>query len=360
MPLDYMVARTFLDREFANIEIQFLEGHYQGIDQPQKIHFDKIFESGTQAFREALLGCMLVRYLDKQIDIHKPYLKQGSDAYSGRTFDERVVNPFLHEKRIPCSKGPFLSVFRRSVPFSNGTGTGIRDAEAFNAFLWLIDSVANETDNETILKSIRYLLSRFLDLRATSEIGLLTLPRISLEQYNEIITKLISTPSGGRFPVLLVKSIFFTIKEVYELGWEIEVTGINEADSASGSNGDITIRQGQNIILSAEITERIVDRNRLISTFTTKIAHQSIENYLFLITSQPSDEVSRQIRQYFSQGYEINVLDMRNWMVMILATLGRKGRERFSQTLIREISSIEIPSPMKMAWNQIITEISTS
>ena len=44
MPLDYMVARTFLDREFANIEIQFLEGHYQGIDQPQKIRFDKILK----------------------------------------------------------------------------------------------------------------------------------------------------------------------------------------------------------------------------------------------------------------------------------------------------------------------------
>jgi len=60
-----------------------------------------LFESKTQAFREALIGCALARLHDDEIDITKPYMNQGDDAFNGRTLDERVVNPFLQENEIP-------------------------------------------------------------------------------------------------------------------------------------------------------------------------------------------------------------------------------------------------------------------
>jgi len=48
-----------------------------------------------------LIGCALARLHDDEIDITKPYMNQGDDAFNGRTLDERVVNPFLQENEIP-------------------------------------------------------------------------------------------------------------------------------------------------------------------------------------------------------------------------------------------------------------------
>jgi len=120
MPFDYEAARELLEREFAAVESAFLSGQRPNRHSLYK-HIETIFFSQTQAYREVSLGCVLVRLLDKSVNIHKPYVNQGHDAYNGRTLDEKVVNPFLHNKRIPSSRGPFLSTFRRSVMFNEAT-----------------------------------------------------------------------------------------------------------------------------------------------------------------------------------------------------------------------------------------------
>lgn len=123
--IDYDAVRKLLNDEFSAIESEALEGGQQNVPKSRKKHFDIIFDSHTQAYREVLLGCVLARLSDRKIDIHKPYVNQGDDAYNGRTLDEKVVNPFLHEKRIPSSRGPFLAAFRRSVMFDKTTREGM-------------------------------------------------------------------------------------------------------------------------------------------------------------------------------------------------------------------------------------------
>ncbi len=77
----------------------------------QSTDFDAIFNSATQAYREVLIGCLLARHQDQSINLRQPYVNLGEHAFNGRTSDERVINPFLYEKRIPNSCGPYLSVF---------------------------------------------------------------------------------------------------------------------------------------------------------------------------------------------------------------------------------------------------------
>jgi hypothetical protein len=358
--INYDDAKDILEREFKEVETHFLAGETPEVDPSLIPSFDEIFQSRTQSNREALLGCILVRILDKSVDIHKPYVDQASNAYSGRTLDERVVNPFLHNKRIPSSKGPFLAVFRRGVDFTMDTRPGISDKDAFDAFLVLIENIEGEDDDRELINFLHYLLYRFLKLREKSEIPLLHLQRISLEQYDNLITGLLETQSGGRFPVLLIKAAFMTLKTIYRLSWKIEVTGINVADKASGKIGDLTIRDEGRILLGAEITERTVGKDRLISIFTTKIGPQSIEDYLFFIRADVDDEVKAQARQYFSQGHEVNFLEMKTWILMVLATIGKEGRDLYNRIMLEELSTEEIPSTLKTAWNEQIAKISTT
>lgn len=210
-------------------------------------------------------------------------MDQGPNAFSGRSLDERVINPFLQANRIPSSKGPYLSVFRRSVQLDTSIRGGLRDKPGYDAFLFLIAYLESVSRRAELLGFLRYLLYKFAELREAADVPISRLQRISLDQYDTLISGILSTPSGGRFPVLLVVATFNTIKEFIQLDWDITWQGINVADTASGAGGDITISRAGQTLLAAEVTERPVDKTRVDATFSTKIAPYGIEDYLFFV-----------------------------------------------------------------------------
>jgi hypothetical protein len=135
MPTDFDSARKLLSTTFAQAESDLLRGAPPEVDPPIAERIEALFASRTQAYREALLGCILARVEDRRIDIRLPYVGQGERAFNGRTLDEKVVNPFLKDKQIPSSRGPYLGVFRRNVRFDQATRRGLRDTPAYDALL---------------------------------------------------------------------------------------------------------------------------------------------------------------------------------------------------------------------------------
>ena len=69
MPLDYDRAQDTLERLFAEAEESVLQGARPAIDENLILTFETVFNSRTQAYREALLGCALARLQDQTIDI---------------------------------------------------------------------------------------------------------------------------------------------------------------------------------------------------------------------------------------------------------------------------------------------------
>jgi hypothetical protein len=220
--LDYAAARAVLASAWATAAKNFAE--HQSVVVPAQIDSASadIFGSGTQAYREALLGCVLARIQSRAINVRLPYMNQGPDAFNGRTLDEQVVNPFLSDNRIPSSRGPYLGVFRRSVRFDESTRKGLRDKPGYNAFLTVL-SFLEKTDDEAALAGLlTHLLMRFLILRESADVALSRLQRMSLKQYDQLIAGLLETPSGGRIPVLLVVAAFTAIRANFNLkDWEI-------------------------------------------------------------------------------------------------------------------------------------------
>lgn len=363
MPIDYERAQILLQTTFSEVEADFLRGEKSEASQTIIEFCDQLFHSKTQAYREVLLGCILARLLDRTISIRQPYVNQGPSAFNGRTLDEKVVNPFLENNRIPSSQGPYLSVFRRSVEFNEATKEGLRDKSGYGAFLKVLQYAENTGSSEKLHSLLRYLLHRFLDLREQSQIELARLHRISLQQYQLLIDGLLQVPSGGRFPVLLVIATFRTIQQHFNCPWEVRFQGINVADAPSGAGGDITIvsvSPEQRVLMVAEVTERAIDKNRIVTTFNSKIAPQGIADYLFLTKSAAvSPEVREQAGQYFAQGHEINFVLIRDWIYMVLATLGTRGRATFNQELLNLLVSPEVPKALKAAWNDRVSKLTT-
>ena len=358
MPIiDYDASRSALQKRLADVETRLLNGQEPKLAAALAPHFSTVFESKTTAYREVLLGCILARMSDRSIDIRKPYVNQGRDAYNGRTLDERVVNPFLREARIPASTGPYLNVFRRSVVFDENTRAGLKDKNGYDSFLAILKYLSVRDDMSALNEILEYTLYKFVQLRDAAKIPLIRLQRISLEQYRVLIEGLLSAQTGGRFAVMLTEATFRAIKETYGLDWTIEVQGINVADKSAGAGGDITIRKGTTTLLAVEITERPLERSRVVATFQAKIAPNGIDDYLFILRDPVDELVLQQARQYFSQGHEINFLEIQNWIRVVLSTLGKSGREAFSRALLEMLDARNVPTSLKVAWNIQIASI---
>lgn len=358
MPIDYDTARKLLEDAFTQAENDLLTGSAPSVSEELRNSFDVLFRSSTQAYREVLLGCTIARIQDRKINIRQPYVEQGPSAFSGRSLDERVINPFLHEKRIPSSRGPYLSVFRRSVRFDSNTRAGLRDKSAYDSFLAVLAYLESTHRHSELIKFLKYLLYKFAELRESATILLSKLQRMSLAQYDDLISGLLATPSGGRFPMLLVVTTFNAVKEFFNLDWQVLWQGINVADTPSGVGGDITITSAGQILMAAEVTERPIDKSRIVAIFNTKIAPTGIEDYLFFVkVSGVAPEAKQQAHQYFAQGHELNFLEIKEWILMSLATMGKKGRAAFNKILVDLLDASDVPRTLKVAWNHQVAKI---
>ncbi|MGQ9779185.1 MAG: hypothetical protein ACUVRM_04800 [Bacillota bacterium] len=93
------------------------------------------------------------------------------------------------------------------------TADGLRDKEAYMAFLSYLEELeAADTDQSRNL--LRYLLYRFIELRDQANVPLSKIQRLSLMQYKTLIDKLLSRPSGGFFPVILVVALLKSVAEI--------------------------------------------------------------------------------------------------------------------------------------------------
>lgn len=359
--VDLKSATTTLTEVFATIQPLILQGVVPPIPGDLGPQFDAIFATNINSYREALLGCTLAKIQNRNVNIRLPYVNQGPNAFSGRTLDEKVVNPFFQKHRIPCSGGPYLAMFRRDFRFDISKREGQRNKNVFDAFLIIIATLESLNEETELRKFLVYLLYKFAKLREAAEVPLARLHRMSLEQYDSLIGSLLNTQSGGRLPVILVVAAFRTIRDYFDVDWNIEYQGINVADSQSGAGGDITITQNGQIVFAAEVTERPLELSRVVSTFNTKIAPLGIENYLFFIRPEKlSEEAREQGRQYFAQGHEMNFLEIKTWVLMSLASMGNRGREIFSSHLLALIGDASVPRAIKVAWNDHIQAVTTA
>lgn len=332
-------------------------GHNFPQDEDSYSHdLNVLFASSTQAFREALVGCILARLNDPTIDASKPYVKHGANAYNGRTLCSKVVTPILRDKQIPVSTGPFLSALRRGVRFTETMRIGIRDQDAFTAFLSIVGHI-NRLDEDLLTSLLVKFCIRFVGLREAANVRISKLQRISHEQYGILIDGLLKISSGGRFPMFLAEALFHAICLAFELDWKIIVQGINVSDSASGAGGDVEIWRGDELVLAAEITERRIDTTRVQATFQSKISPFSIQDYLFLVTNDADAEAIAQARRYFIQGHEVNFVNLRDYILMMLVSVGSHGRERFNRVLTERIENADTPTTLKVAWNAQITRL---
>lgn len=155
-----------------------------------------------------LLACSLAKAHNPLLDIRKPYTEIGTpDAFSGRTFDERYIGPFVLAHELPCNPTTaFLTPALRNrntvlTPDLNLSG---RPREVYEALLQLLTDVyaGKITARQLLGESIRQLIllrnekqqrmaSLLADLRASHFDA-----QLSSEQVVTLIEQHLATKGG--------------------------------------------------------------------------------------------------------------------------------------------------------------------
>ena len=166
------------------------------------------------------MACFLAKIHKPEIDVRKPYTEIGNlDTFSGRTYDEKYITPFINKHNLPCNNTTaFLTpaLRNRNVTLTIDLNLVGRPPQLYQFILRLLDDVYRErvTASKLLIEIVRYLLivrnergerieSLLESLKTTND----TLP-LSSEDIVILIEKHMSLKGTSRLPVLIVAAAY--------------------------------------------------------------------------------------------------------------------------------------------------------
>lgn len=255
-----------------------------------------------------LMSCLLAKLHIPTVDVRKPYTQIGdTDCFSGRTYDEQYITPFINEYNLPCNNTTaFLTpaLRNRNTTLTKDLNLVGRPPQLYAAVLELLDDVYNErVSSEDLLAETVRLLINVRDerqerikalvgaLRTTED----ALP-LSSEEIVNLITQHLSLKGTSRLPVLLVAAAYNSAcRHLGERARDLQ--SHNAADSQTGAIGDIevTLIDDDEVITCYEMKDKRVSREDIDHALQKLNATDlRVDNYIFITTT----EINREVQDY--------------------------------------------------------------
>lgn len=279
--------------------------------------------SSNRAPTRFLMACMLAKMDRPSVDVRKPYTEIGTrDAFSGRSYDEAFIQPFIFARELPCNPTTaFLTpAFRnKNTVMTPDLELEGRPKSVYKATLNILDSVGKKkaTPTDVLLEIFRLLVliknekrdrleSLMREVRKSSE----NLP-LSGEAIVTLLTQHLACKYSSRLPVLIVAAAYKTCE--IQLGEKVlELHGHNAADEQTGALGDveITLVDDDQIITSYEMKTRKVTKDD-VDRAVQKVLGKGIENYIFITTEFIDPNVEDYMKTLYEKtgGTEFVILD---------------------------------------------------
>jgi hypothetical protein len=272
-----------------------------------------------------LMACLLGKLHTPEVDPRKPYTEIGTqDCFSGRTYDEQYITPFITEHRLPCNPTTaFLTPTLRNINHALTCEQELigRPRDLYRNTLQTLNDVAEKRiDAETVfIETVRILLQlrdeklgRISSLVRSLKHAKDALP-LSSEAIIDLVRQHLACKNTSRLPVLIIAAAYQAAEQ--KLSEQIRpLNAHNAADRQTGSLGDIEVRLAND---SAVITAYEMKTRRItvddIDAAITKIARTQdrINNYIFITTDKIDPDVAEYAARFYedSAGIEIAILD---------------------------------------------------
>lgn len=314
-----------------------------------------------------LMSCLLARIHNPKVDIRKPYTEiEGNDTYSGRFYDERFVELLVHKYKLPCNPTTaYLTPAFRNHDRLLTTDLILvgRPREVYIHTLQILDTVYIKKEKpENVLKEIlRFLLvikaedelrmkQLVADLKQTGD----NLP-LSSEEIVMLLTQHLNCKGTSRLPVLIVASVYQTVKEKIEEENKF-LTSHNAADKQTGSIGDIEIiiTNDNRIVTCYEMKNKRVTQTDIdIALQKLSKTKNKIDNYVFITTDVIEIEVTEYAKHLYEKtNIEFAVLDCIGFIRHFLHFFYRQRNQFLNiyQAMVLAEPTSSVSQPLKEAF----------
>lgn len=313
-----------------------------------------------------LMACLLAKLHRPEVDLRKPYTEIGSsDAFSGRTYDERYITPFINQHNLPCnSTTAFLTpaLRNRNVVLTTEINLVGKPPQLYEALLNLLDDVYCDrvTAENLLTEIIRLLLidrnerqqrinALVAELKTTQD----AIP-LSSEEIVSLIEKHLSLKGTSRLPVLIVAAAY-QVAESLLREKVLTLQAHNAADLQTGALGDveITLSTDDEMITSYEMKSKKVTRED-IDRALQKLINKRIDNYIFITTELIDVEVQTYARSLYQEtgGIEfaiLNCIDFIRHFLHLFHRLRSDFLEAYQALILAEPPSA-VSQPVKEAF----------
>ena len=312
-----------------------------------------------------VLACALAKAHNPKIDIRKPYTEISGKSFSGRTYDEQHLDPFIAENRLPCNPTTaFLTpaLRNRNATLTPGLNLVGRPPIVYQAALQLLSDVHDGrlSARDLLAETVRWLIvlreeqrQRMDELLAGIRTTEGAIP-LSTEQIVTLVEQHLRLPYTSRLLVLIVAAAYKVGGS--QLGERVKpLESHNAADKQTGSIGDVevTLIGDDDVVTGYEMKMKQVTKGD-IDRALVKIASRRIDNYIFITTDSIDPEVKQYAASLYAEtgGVEIVVLDCIGFLRHFLHLF---HRERIAfvdayQALVMEQPTSAVGQPLKEAW----------
>ena len=316
------------------------------------------------SIRYALLTQLLGKATDSTRDALSIQRGDVADAESDGRWDARSfcsanVVPWVSKSGqvLGTSPDPYVNNPLRRARLDSGQEP-VRNRTLWNKLIALLTEVQKRNNPEFTLFQLRSCLVSLASVYRQLTVEFDVPQRISLEATAKLTADYISEQSGGERPQIVAAALLRTIGDGFGIFDRVSRQGINEADSASDSPGDILCYFQGNLVLAVEVKDRNLELHD-VETAIGKARRSGVTEILFTTATTQATEplISDRVDREFALGINVYQLSIDALLHVALSIAGEDSRVKFL-TLVGEELNDRVTQPVhKLAWQELLESL---
>ncbi|MGP5303273.1 hypothetical protein [Psychrobacter celer] len=311
-----------------------------------------LIDTKSKGFRGVVATALTGMYLDPSFDpLNNFYACNPRSIFENGIF-------FAFQGQIPCGKSDPLNVAKNQYVLNEDWAAGKRPESAALAVVHFLEAVVdNSSDRETLISFYFFRLVEYAEKVKAIDIKIPDSNSLSQQEIGHRLAVFVYTyPESGTTPQYVASLLF---KAVYEksslivVGGEESVFGTN---TTSRKAADIWIEENNKPVNLYEITVKKIDVKRLNDSLHALNDMNMIDSNIHFICRLPEDVATLSILKdgtYNYQGKKFNFIDLRGFILTLVALLTTKQLKSIINELTSFIEDVERPISTKDGWNNI-------
>ena len=279
--------------------------------------------------------------------------------WDARSFCQQNVVPWVSASGqvLGTSPDPYVNNPLRRPRLDSGYEPR-RDQQLWEKLVALLQTVQLENDPEYTKSQLWLCLVSLAQRYNALDIAFDVPQRISLDATAGMISDYLHEPSGGERPQIIVAALMRTIGSQFTIFDRVERQGINEADAANASPGDVVCYRQGSQVLAVEVKDRALTLHDLDTTIG-KARHTKVTELFFATVSHQPDSPSivERAEREFGLGINVYRLDIDALLRVTLSIAGEASRVQFLTSVGEELNDRVTQPAHKIAWQGLLKSL---